>query len=180
VDAHPYGGLSPGRVGEDVSIHPVYASRTVLPPSCKTRFRLAGLCREGELNPLDYYERFPSCYISFPFPGFILTLYSWKAGVSGGTFPALDITTTATGLLCWRDPHPLEWHLASLHGQTRPNCAVRVMSGLPRSRRLGRTSRLGSFVPKHEVAAIGIGGSLAAPPLPHHRTYGSVYGGSRG
>ena len=27
---------------------------------------------------------------------------------------------------------------------------------------------------------IGIGGSLAAPPLPHHRTYGSVYGGSRG
>src|SRR3954468_1245812 len=25
---------------------------------------------------------------------------------------------------------------------------------------------------------IGIGGSLAAPPLPHHRTYGPVYGGS--
>src|ERR1700719_4716327 len=34
-------------------------------------------------------------------------------------------------------------------------------------------------VPMHKVAAIGIGGSLAAPPLPHHRTYGSVYGGSR-
>ena len=30
------------------------------------------------------------------------------------------------------------------------------------------------------VPKIGIGGSLAAPPLPHHRTYGSVYGGSRG
>src|SRR5215212_9418796 len=28
------------------------------------------------------------------------------------------------------------------------------------------------------LGAIGIGGSLAAPPLPHHRTYGSVYGGS--
>ena len=28
------------------------------------------------------------------------------------------------------------------------------------------------------VNPIGIGGSLAAPPLPHHRTYGSVYGGS--
>jgi hypothetical protein len=27
-----------------------------------------------ELNPLDRYERFPSCYISSPFPGFILTL----------------------------------------------------------------------------------------------------------
>src|SRR5262249_30813311 len=33
--------------------------------------------------------------------------------------------------------------------------------------------------PTHEVAAIGIGGSLAAPPLPHHRAYGSVHGGSR-
>jgi hypothetical protein len=31
-----------------------------------------------ELNPLDCYERFPSCYISFPFPGFILTLRGWK------------------------------------------------------------------------------------------------------
>src|SRR5713226_10022804 len=29
-----------------------------------------------------------------------------------------------------------------------------------------------------DAAAIGIGGSLAAPPLPHRRTYGSVYGGS--
>ena len=27
-----------------------------------------------ESNPLDRYERFPSCYISSPFPGFILTL----------------------------------------------------------------------------------------------------------
>src|ERR1700719_4958253 len=35
------------------------------------------------------------------------------------------------------------------------------------------------LVPWHKVAAIGIGGSLAAPPLPPHRTYGSVYGGSR-
>ena len=32
--------------------------------------------------------------------------------------PLLDMTTTATGLLCWRDFHPLEWQLASLH-QTR-------------------------------------------------------------
>jgi len=34
--------------------------------------------------------------------------------------PLLDITTTATGLLCWRDSHPLEWQLASLHGHSRP------------------------------------------------------------
>src|SRR5215467_6077788 len=29
--------------------------------------------------------------------------------------PLLDMTTTATGLLCWRDSHPLKWQLASLH-----------------------------------------------------------------
>jgi hypothetical protein len=29
--------------------------------------------------------------------------------------PLLDMTTTATGLLCWRGYHPLEWQLASLH-----------------------------------------------------------------
>src|SRR6266478_9458560 len=31
---------------------------------------------------------------------------------------------------------------------------------------------------KTVIARIGIGGNLTAPPLPHHRTYGSVYGGS--
>src|SRR6202043_2990494 len=30
-------------------------------------------------------------------------------------FPLLDMTTTASGLLCWRDFHPQEWQLASLH-----------------------------------------------------------------
>jgi hypothetical protein len=34
--------------------------------------------------------------------------------------PLLDITTTATGLLCWRDSHTLEWQLASLHGHSQP------------------------------------------------------------
>src|SRR5260370_12338640 len=29
--------------------------------------------------------------------------------------PLLDMTTTATGLLCWRDSHPLEWQPSSLH-----------------------------------------------------------------
>jgi hypothetical protein len=29
--------------------------------------------------------------------------------------PLLDMTTTVTGLLCWRDFKPLEWQLASLH-----------------------------------------------------------------
>src|SRR6266571_2392870 len=35
--------------------------------------------------------------------------------------PSLDITTTVTGLLCWRDSHPLEWQLASLHGHGETN-----------------------------------------------------------
>src|SRR5476649_110512 len=48
-------------------------------------------------------------------------------------------------------------------------------SGLPLQADIAQYSRHVSKVPK-----IGIGGSLAAPPLPHHRTYGSVYGGSRG
>jgi hypothetical protein len=39
--------------------------------------------------------------------------------------PLLDITTTATGLLCWRDSHPLEWQLASLHGHSRPSRRAR-------------------------------------------------------
>src|SRR3954464_15081045 len=30
-------------------------------------------------------------------------------------FPSLDMTTTATGLLCWRGFHPQEWRRASLH-----------------------------------------------------------------
>ena len=32
--------------------------------------------------------------------------------------------------------------------------------------------------PQERQRTIGIGGSLAAPPLPHHRAYGSVHGGS--
>ncbi len=35
--------------------------------------------------------------------------------------PSLDITSTVTGLLCWRDSHPLEWQLASLHGHGETN-----------------------------------------------------------
>ncbi|MGE5159118.1 MAG: hypothetical protein ACM3OF_13355, partial [Gemmatimonas sp.] len=35
-----------------------------------------------------------------------------------------------------------------------------------------------TLIPTTVVGRIGIGGSLAASPLPHHRTYGSVSGGS--
>src|SRR3954452_8414067 len=50
------------------------------------------------------------------------TKFPWPTGgfyiqASGGSspFPPLDMTTTASGLLCWRDFHPQEWQLASLH-----------------------------------------------------------------
>jgi hypothetical protein len=40
----------------------------------------------------------------------------------------------------------------------------------------------GTFTPElsNMLGTIGIGGSLATPPLPHHRTCGSAYGGSAG
>ena len=42
---------------------------------------------------------------------------------------------------------------------------------------------LGSLISRrilNGLTSIGIGGSLAAPPLPHHRTCGSASGGSAG
>jgi hypothetical protein len=50
---------------------------------------------------------------------------AFTSGLSAGwsPFPLQDITTTATGLLCWRDSHPLEWQLASLHPlRSSPTC----------------------------------------------------------
>src|SRR4051795_10449296 len=51
-----------------------------------------------------------------------LTRFPWPPGTftsrlpaGRSPFPPLDMTTTATGLLCWRDFHPQEWQLASLH-----------------------------------------------------------------
>jgi hypothetical protein len=58
-------------------------------------------------------------------------------------------------------------------GQIRSYGFDRSMSGLAR-----RADLRISLSKVAKVPEIGIGGSLAAPPLPHHRTYGSVYGGS--
>lgn len=72
-------------------------------------------------------------HFRYSLPGCSPPLYGsdWNAQPSGtftsrlstdrSPFPLLDITTTATGLLCWRDSHPLEWQLASLHGHFRPS-----------------------------------------------------------
>jgi len=62
--------------------------------------------------------------------------------------PLLDITTTATGLLCWRDSHPLEWQLASLHGQSLPMRSGSVSNNVccasdsDRSRHVSELTRL--------------------------------------
>src|SRR5215831_17900937 len=61
--------------------------------------------------------------------------------VGRSPFPPPGMTTTVTGLLCWRDFHPLEWQLASLHRKS----TKRVLSGWSvssyRARRLPKTSR---------------------------------------
>src|ERR1700739_3506010 len=50
----------------------------------------------------DQYARPPGAFTS-------------RVSTDRSSSPLLDMTTTATGLLCWRDSHPLEWQLASLH-----------------------------------------------------------------
>ena len=48
----------------------------------------------------------------------------------GGGLPhLLDMTTTTTGLLCWRNFHPLEWQLASLHSNRTCRFASFTRSG---------------------------------------------------
>src|SRR5450755_3974369 len=65
---------------------------------------------------------------------------------------------------------------------TRANCSVQPKqkpcstSPLDVIQRAQKLDKAGDVCKGSEI---GIGGSLAAPPLPHHRTYGSVYGGSR-
>ena len=41
--------------------------------------------------------------------------FTSRLSTARSPFPLLDMTTTVTGLLCWRDFHPQEWQLASLH-----------------------------------------------------------------
>ena len=46
-------------------------------------------------------------------------------------------------------------------------------------KRIGELTMENSELRESRGGLIGIGGSFAAPPLPHHRAYGSVHGGSR-
>ena len=76
--------------------------------------------RGASLTRLHWFASATACQVARPLYG-----SDWNAQPPGAftsrlstdrsPSPLLDITTTATGLLCWRDLHPLEWQLASLH-----------------------------------------------------------------
>src|SRR6516165_1895609 len=62
-------------------------------------------------------------------------LFTSRLSTGQSPFPSLDITTTVSGLLCWRDFHPLEWQLASLHWSgCAPAPPWRSWQGAPKTR----------------------------------------------
>src|SRR3954469_7469021 len=77
--------------------------------------------RGARLSRLHWFAFATACQVARPpgrigpsFPGPPGTFTS-RLPAGRSPFPPLDMTTTATGLLCWRDFHPQEWQLASLH-----------------------------------------------------------------
>ena len=77
--------------------------------------------RGTRFSRLHWFAFATACQVARPpgrigpsFPGPPGTFTS-RLPAGRSPFPPLDMTTTATGLLCWRDFHPQEWQLASLH-----------------------------------------------------------------
>src|SRR3954469_372568 len=77
--------------------------------------------RGARFSRLHWFATATACQVARPpgrigpsFPGPPGTFTS-RLPAGRSPFPPLDMTTTATGLLCWRDFHPQEWQLASLH-----------------------------------------------------------------
>src|SRR3982751_4497770 len=77
--------------------------------------------RGARLSRLHWFAFATACQVARP-PGRIGPSFPGPPGAftsrlptGRSPFPPLDMTTTATGLLCWRDFHPQEWQLASLH-----------------------------------------------------------------
>src|SRR3954468_19240117 len=77
--------------------------------------------RGARLSRLHWFAFATACQVARPpgrigpsFPGPPGTFTS-RLPAGRSPFPPLDMTITATGLLCWRDFHPQEWQLASLH-----------------------------------------------------------------
>ncbi len=88
---------------------------------------------------------------------------------------ALALLLTLAGIAATAD-------LRAVPQPARPRSADHRLPWSARSRsnclEFGCLRRRRSRSADHRFLWIGIGGTIAHPPLPHHRTYGSVYGGS--
>ena len=102
---------------------------------------------------------------------------------AGFTTPALDGYGLRDHLLArpaGQASYPVLVHrvAALLHASFRPRLATTPLRFANPSPPSGWIEDLHLQAVDHARHTIGIGGSLAAPPLPHHRAYGSVHGGS--
>ena len=68
------------------------------------------------------------------------------------SLPVAGYNYNSDWTLCWRDSHPLEWQLASLHGHLRPIGDVRVVSAFPPIATSSQTSRNFGFGPNSDIA----------------------------
>src|SRR4051794_3006689 len=97
--------------------------------------------RGARFSRLHWFAFATACQVARPpgrigpsFPGPPGTFTS-RLPAGRSPFPPLDMTTTASGLLCWRDFHPQEWQLASLH-RTSAESSLRTW-GLKLKERIG-------------------------------------------
>src|SRR6266851_689592 len=80
--------------------------------------------RGARFSGLLWFATVTACQVAGP-PGTDLTglpatgAFTSRLSAGRSPSPLLDMTTTASGLLCWRDFHPQEWQLASLHWSGR-------------------------------------------------------------
>src|SRR5713101_8480375 len=90
------------------------------------QYAMPSLCGSAEATPsgLLWFATVTACQVAGPQYG-----PDRSPGQRGLLLPGfqrvgrpsrlLDMTTTASGLLCWRDFHPQEWQLASPHWSAR-------------------------------------------------------------
>src|SRR3954463_3421052 len=97
--------------------------------------------RGTRFSRLHWFAFATACQVARPpgrigpgFPGPPGTFTS-RLPAGRSPFPPLDMTTKATGLLCWRDFHPQERQLASLH-RTSAESSLRTW-GLKLKERIG-------------------------------------------
>ncbi len=111
--ARPPGRIGPGFPGPPGTFTSrLPAGRSPFPPLDMTTTATGLLCWR-DFHPQEW--QLASLHRIGPgFPG-PPGAFTSRLPTGRSPFPSLDMTTTATGLLCWRDFHPQEWQLASLH-----------------------------------------------------------------